>query len=159
MKNKKIVKYNATYDAVFKAAFKQHTSCASLINSILGTNYLSTDITFKDIEPSKLTVEGKGILFDINLVTKNSLITLEMQKFKPKYDMTNRLLYYIFYNYANTFYKNQDYIGLPVILICFTDYNFNKHNFIETYTMNNGLNDEFSGIKMVFFGLYNADKL
>ena len=148
-----IVKFNATYDKVFKSAFEQKLPCSALINAILGSNYTPEDITYINTEQKNLSLKTKKAIFDINLITKNSYISLEMQKFKPNYNLRDRLLYYVLFNYAKSFLTGDDYIGTPTILICFTDYNFHKDTCVNIYTVNNYKDDEFLGIKIIIIDL------
>ena len=119
--NKKI-KYNATYDKVFKTVLKDPIISTALINTILNTNYKPEDITYIDTSQEIKSIKSKGIIFDINIQTINKLITLEMQRLKPDYDFKNRLLFYLISNYSKTLVKGDKYNTKDTILICFTNF-------------------------------------
>ena len=149
--SQKTVKFNATYDYVFKEVFKDSKLCVSLINAILNTDYKSEDITYISESINGLFIDSKTSNFDIAImVGDHTKLVIEMQKNPPSYDMKQRLLYYVLQLYYSDYKKGQIYDSKDNIVICLTDYNIlERDKWIDIYTFKNSDNDEIVGIKIV----------
>ncbi len=141
-----MVKYNFTYDLVFKAALEAcPLAVIKLIKEFVSDlKDISFDekITFLKQENIK-GVDIKATIFDVNLNIANNLIELEMQKNKMGYDMRKRMLKYFTDMVSLAFDKGDDYTHKPCYSVWFIGFNmFNDSKAIHEVELRDNINKE-----------------
>ena len=141
-----MVKYNFTYDLVFKAALEAcPLAVIKLIKEFVSDlKDISFDekITFLKQENIK-GVDIKATIFDVNLNIANNLIELEMQKNKMGYDMRKRMLKYFTDMVLLAFDKGDDYKHKPCYSVWFIGFNmFNDSKAIHEVELRDNINKE-----------------
>jgi predicted transposase/invertase (TIGR01784 family) len=137
-----VVKYNFTYDLVFKAALEAcPLAVIKLIKEFVSDlKDISFDekITFLKQENIK-GVDIKATIFDVNLNIANNLIELEMQKNKMCYDMRKRMLKYFTDMVSLAFDKGDDYTHKPCYSVWFIGFKMfeDKESIHEIELMDN----------------------
>ena len=75
------VRYNLTYDEIFKGSFSYPDTATKLVNVILNENIDEKDVTITSSELFGESIEMKTSLFDVRLKVADIYdIDLEMQK-------------------------------------------------------------------------------
>ena len=124
-----IVKYNFTYDLVFKAALEACPNAAiKLIKEFvhdLKDISLDEEVTFLKQENIK-GVDIKTTIFDVSLQIANNLVELEMQKNKREYEMKYRILKYYFDLASSSYEKGDTYAHKLCYSVWFLGFNLFK---------------------------------
>ncbi len=124
-----MVKYNFTYDLVFKAALEACPNAAiKLIKefvSDLKDISFDEEVTFLKQENIK-GVDIKTTIFDVSLQIANNLVELEMQKEKREYEMKDRILKYYFDLASSSYEKGDTYKHKQCYSVWFLGFNLFK---------------------------------
>ena len=137
-----MVKYNFTYDLIFKASLEACPSAAiKLIKefvSDLKDISLDEEITFLKQENIK-GVDIKSTIFDVNLQIANNLVELEMQRENVNYKMNNRILKYFADMVSTSYEKGDDYNHKPCYSVWFIGFKMfeDKESIHEIELMDN----------------------
>ena len=139
-----MVKYNFTYDLVFKAALEACPNAAiKLIKEFvhdLKDIPLDEEVTFLKQENIK-GVDIKTTIFDVNLQIANNLVELEMQREVRNYDMKNRMLKYFSDMVSLSYEKGVDYNHKPCYSVWFLGFNlFNDNKSIHEIDLKDNIN-------------------
>ena len=138
----RMVKYNFTYDLIFKASLEACPSAAiKLIKefvSDLKDISLDEEITFLKQENIK-GVDIKSTIFDVNLQIANNLVELEMQRENVNYKMNNRILKYFADMVSTSYEKGDDYNHKPCYSVWFIGFKMfeDKESIHEIELMDN----------------------
>ncbi len=124
-----IIKFNATYDLVFKNVFKDEEILKDFLTSILGKGYDLSKLRYTNIEENNSLIY-KSSSYDIKIEmignhgkTKGN-IDLEMQRNKPNYDIIRRALYYQYQLGTSCQIKGKDdYKDITTISIFLLNFN------------------------------------
>ncbi len=114
----KTIKYNCTYDLIFKNVFKDEEILKDFLEAILGKKYniKKTNVSgFYDIEFA--ITDNKNIL--------KGNITMEMQRNKPNYDIKRRITYY---HYKVGLFNQLKRNNADTINICLLNFNIYDDN-------------------------------
>ena len=130
----KMIKYNCTYDLVFKNVFKDEEILKDFLEAILGKKYNLHGIKYLNVEDNNSLIY-KSSTYDIKLaiidnenVLKENII-LEMQRNKPNYDIKRRISYY--HHKLGTYSQlkgNADYKSINTISIFILNFNIYDDN-------------------------------
>lgn len=130
----KMIKYNCTYDLIFKNVFKDEEILKDFLEAILGKKYNLHGIKYLNIEDNNSLIY-KSSTYDIKLAiidNKNILkenIIMEMQRNKPNYDIRKRMTYYHYKLGTSSQLKgNIDYKSINTISIFILNFNIYDDN-------------------------------
>ena len=142
-----MVKYNFTYDLVFKASLESCPKGAiKLIKefvSDLKDISLDEKVTFLKQENVK-GVDIKTTIFDVNLQVADNLVELEMQKAKREYKMQNRMLKYFSDLVSNAYEEGEDYHHKPCYSVWFLGFKlFDDKTYIHEVELKDNINNKF----------------
>jgi len=142
-----MVKYNFTYDLVFKASLESCPKGAiKLLKefvSDLKDVSLDENVTFLKQGNIK-GVDIKTTIFDVNLQVADKLVELEMQKAKRDYKMQNRMLKYFSDLVSSAFEKGDDYHHKPCYSVWFLGFKlFDDKSFIHEVELKDNNNNKF----------------
>ena len=107
-----VVKYNFTYDMVFKSSLSNHPKSVIRLIKEFVPDLKDIDINEQVVFLDKENITGldiQGTIFDVNVQIASNLVELEMQKKKRKYVMQNRMLKYFVDIVNNSFEKGGTY--------------------------------------------------
>lgn len=153
------IKYNMTYDIMFKCIFSQQRFCAPLLSSILNEEILPEELENLNTELTP-NVQTKSSRYDVLFkMGTDSLINLEMQKNKTKYNLINRIVYYACNLFAHHVKKGDYYENKQCILIWFLYFENLFENCIEEINFRNTSGTiTFNNIRIIIISLQKRDK-
>ena len=155
------VRYNLTYDEIFKGSFSYPDTATKLVNVILNENIDEKDVTITSSELFGESIEMKTSLFDVRLKVADIYdIDLEMQKYKPySYSLIDRLVYYLGKMISLSVKEGETYQGKICISIIFINFPLEGYNkCVNEVTFKNDNNISVSKHKIILIDLTKKDK-
>ena len=155
------VRYNLTYDEIFKGSFSYPDTATKLVNVILNENIDEKDVTITSSELFGESIEMKTSLFDVRLKVADIYdIDLEMQKYKPySYSLIDRLVYYLGKMISLSVKEGETYQGKICISIIFINFPLEGYNnCVNEVTFKNDNNIAVSKHKIILIDLTKKDK-
>ena len=158
----KTIKFNATFDRVFKKTFSEVEILATLLKVILNIEVNKEDIVIENNETTNY-IDLKTSNYDIKLSINNLYdIELEMQRIRRNYNYKDRVIYYLSNMISKSLKKGSSYEYKECISISFVNYEINKKECIDIISFKDTNNEEISRHKIILIDLTkinNCDNL
>lgn len=153
------IRFNLTYDLVFKKVFSNIDILNSLLNALLDIKITSDDIVINNSEDSPSIIELKTSRYDIKVTISNYYkLNLEMQRFNRNYDYIDRAVFYLSRLISNGITKGAEYGEKEYVQISFVNFSINKDKCIKTYAFKDEIGETISKYKIIIFDLTKIDK-
>ena len=155
------VRFNLTYDEIFKGSFSTSTTATKLVNVVLNENIDEKEVTITSSELLGESIEVKTSILDVRLKVADKYdIDLEMQKYKPhNYSLIDRLIYYLGKMISLSVEEGEMYPGKTCISIVFTNFPLEGYNkCVNEVTFKDDENQEVSKHKIILIDLTKKDK-
>ena len=155
-----MIKYNATYDLVFKEVFSKKNIASNLLSLILDKEIKENSLVNVQTEITNgidYKLSNLDIRFQI-MEEDTYDIDMEMQRRKPPYEIERRLLYYACKLLMSEIKKGEEYPKKNVVVICIVDYTiYNDNAYRHEYRLRCN-DEEVEGFEIITIELTKRNK-
>lgn len=133
-----MIRFNATYDLVFKEVFSKKNIASNLLSLILDKEIKEKSLVNVQTEITN-GIDYKLSNLDIRfqIIEEDTYdIDMEMQRRKPPYEIERRLLYYACKLLMSAIKKGEEYPKKNIVVICIVDYTiYNDNEYKHEYRL------------------------